>query len=282
MKTTKEAFKALRRAYPTFNASHAIAQAREALSDAFSDKRPVHRVARYGYTAEGAPFGGRAFTVGAYSLVWVERPEYHGMRDCGDAHKLTRLGHTGWYIDSEGRETATPCVYRWGRFYIPAIRDPHNTGPVMLAWEDRVLCRDASDEQDSDNTTLRDCARAADGAAEAYGENCREYSDAWEAGSQYAREGEEMQTLRKEARELIADMRKAQDFKDATPTICRTLRSAVSGLLAQIQECREKRAKLAAGEHVADYLPGFYTGDARLQAALNDGAGCNVFTIKGA
>src|SRR5690625_3984888 len=183
--TVQTAFRNIRDTFPC-KAVDALRWAREALENG-DYKTTLVRVAHFGWTKSVKPFGdGEGFKIAGTLLHWCASPESLGMRDCGDAHDIVRLDHTGWFVDTFQGETAKGAVYRWGRFYIPVIRDPYNNGPVMLAWGDRVACADGVDDQDTDNSALREAARCADRITERYAEQSREHDTAWQAGSLWA------------------------------------------------------------------------------------------------
>jgi hypothetical protein len=237
----------------------------------------------YPDTREASPIANAAFPIGSDTAHFCENPEYHGMRDCGDAtgRKAILSGrphdHTGWYMDNGGEgELALGCVYRYSRFYVPAIRDPNNKNAAILIWSDRTLTREGED-------ALRQAASNADSAAQSYAESEREYQAAWHAGNDWESKREESADVRKSIRKLIAELRRATEWTGLAtelPEICATLRASLKGRLQTLQQLRDERAKLADGEYISDYVPGFSLHDARLCSAFNEGAGKEVLKVK--
>lgn len=116
----------------------------------------------------------------------------------------------------------------------------------------------------------RDAARAADSMAQHAAEEERDYQAAWQAGTQWAEKGEEIAALKREAVQLLQERREARKAGAmAYPAMCEGLRKLISGIVADIAEKREERAKLKSGD--APRLC-FYP-DERLQGAFNEGAG---------
>lgn len=268
MTDIKTAFRRVRSAF-NCRAVDALRRAREALENG-DYKTTFGRVAHFGWTKSVKPFGdGEGFKIAGTILHWCENPESLGMRDCGDAHDIVRLDHTGWYVDTLECETAKGAVYRWGRFYIPVIRDPYNDGPVMLEWSERVACADGVDDCDADNSALREAARCADSLAEAYAEASREHDTAWQAGSQWADLHAENSELRKKALALIADIKK-QTFSGP---ICDALREKLNDWRDTIRDNQNTMARLKDGDE-GDLI--FWPGDKTLASAFNDGAGRSV------
>lgn len=148
----------------------------------------------YDSTARAWPLKGNDSTLGAAFPIgnrgprgpfgqWCENPP---LRYVGLAHELTRLDHTGWYLDPEGDgELAQGAVYQLaplnGRArYVPAIADPYNEGPAILALGEVETATDSS--EDSAEEAKRDAARRADQLAEYYAEAERGYQTAFAEG----------------------------------------------------------------------------------------------------
>ena len=125
-----------------------------------------------------------------------------------------------------------------------------------------------------------DAARAADSMAKAAAEHEREYQTAWQAGSAWAQEKDELANSRATVRRLLAERRQAKAIGGTQfPTICETIERAIRNAIADWQASRETMEALANGDsgsgHASLY---FYTGDATLRAAFNDGAGETVLS----
>lgn len=290
MNNLQQAYKSVRALSITLgrpmNAAAALNFARHSLARDYNpkDKNHYYRAALFGHTPAGKPFGGEFWPLGSSQMVWVEKPDAQGMRDCGNADEIiarcgrTRLDHTGWYIDNDQSQTAVGCVIRWGRYYVPAIRDPHSDGPIMLAWSDRAYCHTGKPGEgygDSDNEELRDCARRADRLSELYAEQEREYDAASTAGGRWADAGREARQLRAKVRAVLRDL-KSRPESDAGSPACGALLEWMRSRLAELEELREERAKLAAGDYESDYLPGWNTRDQKLVDVFCDAAGITV------
>lgn len=137
-----------------------------------------------------------------------------------------------------------------------------------------------------DMDAARTAARSADCMAQREAEEEREYQTAWQAGSLYASTKEEADGHKAEIRRYLASRRELKaeaariglhlDAPKFAP-LCDMIRSAVSGCIAELQEARSKMEKLASGDYETGrtYL-GFFTGEARLRDAFNEGAGETV------
>lgn len=289
MNNLQQAYKSVRALSITLgqpmNAAAALNFARHSLARDYNpkDKNRYYRAALFGHTPAGKPFGGKFWPLGSSQMVYVENPDAQGMRDCGSAHEILRMDHTGWYCRSDHNgELAVGCVIRWGRYYVPAIRDPHNDGPIMLAWSDRAYCHTGKPGEgygDSDNEELRDCARRADRLAELYAESEREYDAAGAAGCRWRDLGDDAAKLRAKIREVLRDLKSRPDSDTESPA-CEALRDWMRGKLAELQELREERAKLAAGDQWGDWDPGWDTRNGDLVGAFCDAAGIKVADYK--
>lgn len=118
-----------------------------------------------------------------------------------------------------------------------------------------------------------EAARAAESLAEKAAEREREYKGAWGAGCEWREEGEKIERLREEARELLKERRAARSLAPAAfPALCETVRRRVADILAEVTEARERRRTLADG----DDSTFFHFGDAQARAAFCDGAGISL------
>jgi hypothetical protein len=96
-----------------------------------------------------------------------------------------------------------------------------------------------------DDSTLTDCALAADSFAQHVAEQEREYNDAWQAARQWQELGETMAATRQEARQLVKAMRAAiREGLEAAPVLCAALRKQLRALLNQWEGQRQERDKL--------------------------------------
>lgn len=129
---------------------------------------------------------GAAFQIGGFRSAlgqWCEVPPF---RYAGAAHEILKLDHTGYFLDPHGDgETIHGGVYqataRDGRArFIPAMPDPYNSGPAILALGDMVTAADSS--EDSAEEAKHNAARRADQLAEYYAEAERDYQTAFAEG----------------------------------------------------------------------------------------------------
>lgn len=126
------------------------------------------------------------------------------LREVGPAHEILRLRHTGYYMDAFQEETVHGVVFRLphGRF-LAGYEDPWNEGMYIF-----------DPERFEDE---KEAARRADRAAEIYAEAEREWDELWQAARRWEALGEELASLRDEARALIPAVR-------TDPRLCVSLR----------------------------------------------------------
>lgn len=179
---------------------------------------------------------------------WIEKPSNVGFRFVGFADEVSRgIDHKGWFTDSDGYgEVNRGAVYqlpaRKGKpRYFAAYREGCDG---KIGWQDTAYGSDYG-AAGIDFSEIHDCpmeaARAADGLAETRAEEEREYRDAWRVAYHYQELGESMQAKRREARQLVRDMREAiKSGISAAPSICDALRR----LLEQWETMREGREEL--------------------------------------
>lgn len=200
---------------------------------------------------------------------WIESAEGAGLRVAGYADELTRIRHKGWYSDSS--EGATGSLYRGIVLQLPA-RD--NVAQFLAGYEDSnsdgilVDCSTIYTAGLDADEAKHDAALASDSFAEREAEKAREYDEAWQAGSRYARIKEDIASERARVKALVSEVklaRQASLFDEAaTPNICATLRDTVRQTLAHVYKLREERDELASNVWH------------QLRDAFNDGAGEQV------
>lgn len=243
---------------------------------------------------------------------WIERPADIGLRFVGYADKVRpSIKHSGWYSDNDQRSLIRGVVYqlpgRDGKARYVAGHDNQDKraadagGPALIDWS-QIHESDFVDEmnralagigktyqsaamrkpgywaQAAHETASREAAYAADQLAEGAAEEEREYNAAWQAGQRWNELGEQIEAERKDALALLAERRATRSgftmangkpwFPDSP-----AIRAKVAACMQAISEARQERTKLADGEFVAEWLPGFYRGDKRLREAFNEGAG---------
>lgn len=171
------------------------------------------------------------------------------------ADEIWPTGHTGWFTDCDGRETARGLV----------VALPHGRFLAGYHWSDngeRVYFSDIYDCEE-------DAARAADSEAERFAEASRENDSAWRAGERWADLHAENSGLRKKAMALIADIKK----QTLSGPICDALREKLNDWRDTIRDNKNAMARLADG-YEGDLI--FWPGDKTLASAFNDGAGRSV------
>ena len=151
---------------------------------------------------------------------WHESPPWRYR----DAHEIVRLRHTGWYIDDMQCHTVCGVVFQISAKhgesrFLAAMADPFNDGAARV-----------------DVSTVYDCERSAaymaDGMAESYAEQEREYQESWRAG--------------RDARDAANEATQAaREFVQAVRALCDTYkarhacgRRAVRALIAAVKQSR--------------------------------------------
>lgn len=124
----------------------------------------------------------------------------------------------------------------------------------------------------------KEAARAADEFTRVQAERERAYNTAWEAGSQWADAGAEIAEIRESIKADLATRKaiRADMARAGVPMesrewsrACAMVRASVTSSLEALAELRDKRARLASGDH--ERLC-FYPSP-ELRAAFNEGAG---------
>jgi len=251
--------------------------------DRKSDLARAYRIARRGRRGGGLLPAGQALQIARGMVAapatiyggdshWVrfhgfpgnrgrdEWNRYHAAEDCPafrdetPAHDVTGgPDHRGWYDNpySESfRDGSGLCfgvvVQIPGRDgsarYLAGFRfGGHETGPTI----DLGTVYTAPGE--FNESAMAEAARAADSMAETAAETEREYQTAWAAGNQWAEAGERIAEITEKARVTLRENRESGGSRDL-PAIHATIREAVCAMRAEVQELRQKRAELAAGE----------------------------------
>jgi hypothetical protein len=215
-------------------------------------------------------------------LIGKVETESYGGRDCWNEHD----SEGGWFTDPFGdvfRDGTGLCygvVYALaGRGGLPRFVAGYEMGGydsgVTLNLRDIFTGErgGAWDSDPKDQEAAREAACRADDMARRAAEEERAYQAAWQAGRRYADCGEELDAARKGARELLAE-RRALRGTAGFPAVCTAIASTVAAFRATMRKMREERAALAAGNGTRNAQElAFWTGDAGLRDAFNDGAG---------
>lgn len=232
---------------------------------------------------------------------WVENPAAMGLRFVGYVDEIVSgIRHTGWYSDAFQDSKIRGCVYqlpgRGGKARFVAAHDNEENGAanaggpayvdfstvytsdfcaemrsalasIGKAYQTPAMLQPGYWAEAAHESAKKETARAAD----RFAEEELEYQTAWQAGSQWADLGNEIESSRDTIKALLAERRAAKAARLLTyPTICATIRKVVSNALGDIADARNRRQRLASGD--ADSLL-FWPGDSRLKEAFNDGAG---------
>lgn len=190
-------------------------------------------------------WGGQPWKIGG-TRTWgrfLERPET-GFTFEGQAHKLLKLRHTGWYVQHDDyNETTIGIVYRvqGKRLYIAACSDPWNCdkegrGPCIVEIKENG--------QPYLYDSIEEAARAADGLAETYAESCREDDRKYQENQQREQELEEAEetlaTSREEARAMLAEIRESS----LSPALCERLKGQLKALRHAMHSSFSEIAKI--------------------------------------
>lgn len=192
-----------------------------------------------------------------------------------EARSIRRLDHSGWYADAFQDNLFVPVVL--------TLRVPSKELAVFIGYEDKnydtyivqarpyeYITRD-QDYDTGEFGSLRDAALAADDMARYDAEKSRESDEAYQAGSQYADNIQEIKELRAKVRGIVHGLR---DCTIGNAAVCDALKSQICTLRAQvsslIEECRGLRDGNGYGR---EHRFSFYAGSKLLEEAFNQGAG---------
>ena len=244
MKTLKDYYQRIRANGATASRAYKLAQSN------FATKRNIREIP----TKRNIEYNPQSET----GNRWVENAG-EGLRFTDYCDQINNyIRHKGYYCDEFGDSILRGVVYqlpaRKGKTqYIAGYSDPDNEGAALLNFNDIY---------DDEN----DAARSADQFAEREAENQREYNEAWQAGNQYARKGEDLSTLRKATIELL----KAIKNKQSEPVICKAIRSQINSQLAEYINLKKSRFELIERFN-ASYQRAIWP-------AFNDGASEEIIT----
>lgn len=136
--------------------------------------------------------------------------------------------------------------------------------------------RGGYNDNPQDYDAARQAAHVADSMAQHAAEQEREYQSAYGAGSRYVDLGAQVDEWRKAILALGRDRRAAKGI-GSYPAICDAVRKAMRDLISDISEARQEREKLREGAGIGrESTYAFWTGDKRLRAAFNEGAGESI------
>lgn len=204
----------------------------------------ANNVTRYG-KADCWPSSGRSFEAcGERHMIWMENVD-QALRFVGLSHDISRqhgsrcIDHSGWYLRDDETDTVSGCVYQLpGKNgkprYLAGYADPCTDNCACLSLDCVFIGEDADLE----------AARYADELARIMAEESRENDRAWCAGQEYADLGSEIADTRKATLSILQERRKVRGMEAEAPTLCATIRNAVSFNLSTIAKARAKRAEL--------------------------------------
>lgn len=163
---------------------------------------------------------------------WVENVS-DGLRKVGDAHKIVRLNHTGWFTDVFQDETVHGEVYQLPAraertLYVPAVNDPCN---------DDCACLDFTSVTDD----KEEAARRADQMAERWAEEAREYSAKDQAEQRIEAINEEIEELYKDFRRISRAIRADCDRVQGVEVVRELVREKWQETKRQIHKLRKER-----------------------------------------
>lgn len=212
---------------------------------------------------------------------YLESLDRCGLRFVGLAHDVAKgfyrncgLRHTGHYVDMYQNETIAGAIFRLSgkgkaARYVVGYNDPWNEGYSIDL--NHVIEGDKLQSSYDDDDALRDCVSASDSLAKHEAERMREYDTAWQAGRLFAECGAENARYRKDVLAILKERKIVAGVN--APSLCAAIVAQVRTLLNMIEDNRAKREKLRNGEYESRHeYYGFYTGNADLMAAFNDGA----------
>lgn len=243
------------------------------------------------------PWPARAGDIGAPGdggARWIEEPASNGLRFVGFADDVTALRNRGYYMDSDGDgETARGCVYqlpaRGGRpVYVAAVQtgseskskgwratadnaDEYAAGALFYLAGRGALhygARGGTEGEHADAAGVTEAAHYADGRADRYAEEAREYSDTWRAGRDAADAIENADAERESARALMAELRGLAPLPGA---VCAELRAAIGRKLRRARKLYAEAAELWRDNGTAP------AWGADLSGAFRDGAGAATY-----
>ena len=198
---------------------------------------------------------GSAFVQFGEKMRFIENPESIGLRFVGAAHDITRLDHTGFYVDEFQSETTHGVVYRLpgkaGRTrYMVGYSDPWSPPAACVSLD---VIESESDRWD--NSGARDAARAADEIARIFAEHAREDSEARNAGALAREKAREALEAVSEAIQALREARAAYRARHATRNALRVhgLPEPVLAALRLHDSMAAAREALAAFSAAADH-----------------------------
>lgn len=154
------------------------------------------------------------------NIIYTDSLGTLGWRECGDAHSIITLRHTGWYASCDQHNMIVGCVLQLParngvEQYVPATyHSDYDTATISL--------NEVTSEKG-------DAARWADQNAEKEAEECRE-GDAKDAAEQQIAEARaEIHIVNRQVLPALKELKGAR----LTPALCSMVRGGISELLAE-------------------------------------------------
>lgn len=205
---------------------------------------------------------------GESGMRWIENPAECGLRFVGYADECARLNHTGWYLDSDGFETARGIVYQMparngAPVFVAGYADPFNgtkgnewKNPACLSFSSVVYGESGWFSTDPrDNPECADAGRLADRITEIMAESEREYREVTDARQRFESLADDIKAEWSEwsalMRECRAMRQRAADAVNIAPHIAATIRARLASIRESILEMTAERETLASdyGSH---------------------------------
>lgn len=195
-------------------------------------------------------------------LQWIEDTTAAGLRFVGYADQIcpTSILHTGWFTDNYQSETIRGAVWqlpsRHGEsLFLAGYEDNNNPGSALIDLDISIgdSPRDSWDNSPRGQSAAKTAASWADSLAQRVAENEREChaKDMAEQDIEAAREN--LTRLRKEYRELCAELQRVNNGDINCPAICRSLSATLSDIKAarneQLEIINERRANYWSAVH---------------------------------
>lgn len=213
-------------------------------------------------------------------LRYVESPAEIGARDVGSWDEIARAAgrradHTGWYCDSDQRETYAGHVLqipgRNGRpRFLAAFKSEYGFTVELDPIEGEP--GDCYNTAPADQGAI-DAARRGDSLAESHAEDARDYDSAWQAGARWNDLRDTIKSARRDFLALIRDAKSKCGALGKDSPLFLAVKGTLESLAGEIRDARQEQGELANGDAESLY---FYAGDSKLRAAFNEGAGREV------
>lgn len=178
--------------------------------------------------------------------VWMENPALAGFRPVSTSAEALRLRHTGWYTGEDGGDTVAGVVLTFHGFRVPALRYSYESGPALVVLLPVSRMWESIAENGEDEATEA-AARTAEHYAECVAEEERDYSEAWQKGSEVADLESSVRMNKAHVRSLFRKLAASRKTTDATTwrTFVRPMaRDKARDVLAEIETAELRIEKI--------------------------------------